>query len=170
MAVFGQGLRILKKLHKLWVEGEKIMSEKLRVLLVNPPRVKDLPVVREERYEHRDVGSVYPPLSILQGAASLRKAGYDVQVLDCNGFDLRLEEVGRLLSSWEPHLVVARMAFDCQEEDLKVLQIAKAALPHGVTAIRNKIISEGWRKSPSVPRWTSTSWPNWMWCFPPWPR
>lgn len=118
------------------------MAENLRVLLVNPPRVKGLPVVREERYEHRDVGSVYPPLSILQGAASLRKTGYDVQVLDCNGFDLRLEEVGRALSSWQPHLVVARMAFDCQEEDLKVLQIAKAAVPKCVTAIRNKIISE----------------------------
>jgi len=62
--------------------------------------------------------------------------------LDCNGFDLRLEEVGRALSSWQPHLVVARMAFDCQEEDLKVLQIAKAAVPGCVTAIRNKIISE----------------------------
>jgi radical SAM superfamily enzyme YgiQ (UPF0313 family) len=118
------------------------MAEKLRALLINPPRVKGLPVVREERYEHRDVGSVYPPLSILQGAASLRKAGYEVKVLDCNGFDLRLEEVGRALSSYQPHLVVARMAFDCQEEDLKVLQIAKAAVPNCVTAIRNKIISE----------------------------
>ena len=37
------------------------MAEKLRALLINPPRVKGLPVVREERYEHRDVGSVYPP-------------------------------------------------------------------------------------------------------------
>ncbi len=118
------------------------MPDNLRILLVNPSRVKGLPVVREERYEHRDVGSVYPPLSILQGAASLRKVGFDVKVLDCNGFDLRLEEVGRTLSSWQPHLVVARMAFDCQEEDLKVLQIAKAAVPKCVTAIRNKIISE----------------------------
>ena len=43
------------------------------------PRVKGLPVVREERYEHRDVGSVYPPLSILQGAASLREAGFEAK-------------------------------------------------------------------------------------------
>src|SRR5258708_22222095 len=114
----------------------------LRVLLINPPRVKGLPVVREERYEHRDVGSVYPPLSILQGAASLRQAGFEVKVMDANGFDLKLEHVGRLLSSWEPHLVVARMAFDCQEEDLKVLQLAKATNPNCVTVIRNKIISE----------------------------
>jgi radical SAM superfamily enzyme YgiQ (UPF0313 family) len=115
---------------------------KLRVLLINPPRVKGMPVVREERYEHRDVGSVYPPLSILQGAASLREAGYDVKVVDANGFDLKLEHVGRLLSEFQPHLVVARMAFDCQEEDLKVLQLAKATVPSCVTAIRNKIISE----------------------------
>lgn len=115
---------------------------KLKVLLVNPPRVKDLPVVREERYEHRDVGSVYPPLSILQGAASLRQAGYDVKVIDANGFDLKLEHVGRALSEYEPHLVVTRMAFDCQEEDLKVLQLAKATNPNCVTVIRNKMISE----------------------------
>ncbi len=115
---------------------------KLRVLLINPPRVKDMPVVREERYEHRDIGSVYPPLSILQGAASLRQSGFDVKVLDANGFDLRLEQVGRMLSEYQPHLVVARMAFDCQEEDLKVLDLAKATVPHCVTVIRNKIISE----------------------------
>lgn len=114
----------------------------LRILMVNPPRVKDLPVVREERYEHRDVGSVYPPLSILQGAASLRAAGFDVKVIDANGFNLKLEHIGRVLSSFEPHMVVARMAFDCQEEDLKVLQLAKATNPNCVTVIRNKIISE----------------------------
>jgi radical SAM superfamily enzyme YgiQ (UPF0313 family) len=115
---------------------------KLKVLLVNPPRVNDLPVVREERFEHRDVGSVYPPLSILQGAASLRQAGFDVKILDANGFDLRLEHIGRLMSEWEPHLVVIRMAFDCQEEDLKVLQLAKVTNPDCVTVVRNKIIGE----------------------------
>jgi anaerobic magnesium-protoporphyrin IX monomethyl ester cyclase len=115
---------------------------RLRVLLVNPPRVKGMPVVREERYEHRDVGSVYPPLSILQGAASLRHAGFDVKVIDANGFDLKLEYIGRVLSEYDPHLVVARMAFDCQEEDLKVLQMAKSTNPRCVTVIRNKIISE----------------------------
>jgi anaerobic magnesium-protoporphyrin IX monomethyl ester cyclase len=115
---------------------------KLKVLLINPPRVQNLPVVREERYEHRDVGSVYPPLSILEGTASLRQAGFDVKILDANGFNLKLEHVGRLLSEWQPHLVVARMAFDCQEEDLKVLQVAKSAVPSCVTVIRNKIISE----------------------------
>jgi len=114
----------------------------LRILLINPPRVQDLPVVREERYEHRDVGSVYPPLSLLQGAGSLRQAGFDVKVVDANGFNLKLEHIGRVLSSYQPHLVVARMAFDCQEEDLKVLQLAKATVPSCVTAIRNKIISE----------------------------
>src|SRR6185369_8698793 len=115
---------------------------KLRVLLINPPRVQGLPVVREERYEHRDVGSVYPPLSLLQGAASLRQTGFDVKVMDANGFNLRLEHIGRLMSDWQPHLVVTRLAFDCQEEDLKVLQLAKATVPSAVTVVRNKIISE----------------------------
>lgn len=61
-----------------------------------------MPVVREERYEHRDVGSVYPPLSLLQGAGSLRQVGFDVKVIDANGFNLKLEHVGRVLSSISP--------------------------------------------------------------------
>lgn len=114
----------------------------LRVLLVNPPRVQGLPVVREERYEHRDMGSVYPPLSLLQAAASLRAAGHDVRVLDANGFDLTLEEVASALRSYDPQLVVTRLAFDCQEEDQRVLQAAKSAVPHAVTAVRCRIVSD----------------------------
>lgn len=114
----------------------------LRILLINPPRVRDLPVVREDRYEHRDLGAVYPPLSLLQAAAVLRRDGHEVRVLDANGFDLKWEHVGRAVTEFDPHLVVTRLAFDCMEEDLKVLQIAKAAAPFCVTAVRNKIVSE----------------------------
>jgi len=114
----------------------------LKILLINPPRVQGLPVVREDRYEHRDLGAVYPPLSLLQAAAVLRRDGHDVRVLDANGFDLGLEHVGRALTEFAPHLVVSRLAFDCQEEDLKVLQLAKACVPSCLTAVRNKIISE----------------------------
>ena len=42
---------------------------KMKVMLVNPPRVDGYPVVREERFEHKDVGSVYPPLSLLHTAS-----------------------------------------------------------------------------------------------------
>jgi len=115
---------------------------RLRVLLVNPPRVQGLPVVREERYEHRDMGSVYPPLSLLQAAASLRAEGVDVQVLDANGFDLPLVKVSDALHSFEPHVVVTRLAFDCQEEDLKVLQAAKGIAPHAITVVRCRIVSD----------------------------
>ncbi len=115
---------------------------RLKVLLINPPRVKGMPVVREERYEHRDMGSVYPPLSLLQGAAALRRSGFEVHLLDANGFNLKLEDIGRALTELQPHLVVTRLAFDCQEEDLKVLQMAKAAVPHCVTLVRSKIMSD----------------------------
>lgn len=114
----------------------------LKILLINPPRVRGLSVVREDRYEHRDVGAVYPPLSLLQAAAVLRRDGHDVRVLDANGFNLRLEDVGQELSSFAPHLVVTRLAFDSQEEDYRVLQLARAAVPSAVTAVRNKILSD----------------------------
>ena len=37
----------------------------MKILIVNPPRVDGYPVVREERYEHKDMGAVYPPLNLL---------------------------------------------------------------------------------------------------------
>lgn len=114
----------------------------LRVLLINPPRVQGLPVVREERYEHRDMGSVYPPLSLLQAAASLRVDGHDVQVLDANGFNLSRDQVSQTLRSFEPHLVMTRLAFDCQEEDLQVLQTVRTVLPNAITAVRCRIVSD----------------------------
>ena len=54
-------------------------------MLINPPRVEGFPVVREERFEHKDMGSVYPPLSILYAAAVLEKnPDFEVTVLDAN--------------------------------------------------------------------------------------
>lgn len=117
-------------------------SSEYRILLVNPPRTRGLPVVREDRYEHRDLGAVYPPLSLLQAAGALRKAGFPVKLLDANGFDLDLGAVGRTAVEFSPHLCVTRLAFDSQEEDLKVLQTVRAAAPGCVTALRNKILSE----------------------------
>lgn len=79
---------------------------------------------------------------LLQAAAALRAAGFAVQLVDANGFNLPLEAIGRRLSAWQPHMVVTRLAFDCQEEDLKVLALARAACPKALTVARNKIISE----------------------------
>lgn len=98
----------------------------MKLLLVNPPRVDGYAVVREERFEHKDIGSVYPPLSLLYCASVARREGWDVRLLDANGFDLRLARVVQELDAFGPDAVLVRLGFDTQEADLAVLEAAKA--------------------------------------------
>lgn len=113
----------------------------MRVMVINPPRVKGFPVVREERFEHKDMGSVHPPLSLLYTAAVVEREGYEVRFVDANGFDLPLASVRESIKEYSPDVVISRTAFDTQEEDLKVLASAKE-VSSAVTVLRNKIISE----------------------------
>jgi len=111
-----------------------------KVLVINPPRVDGSPVVREERYEHKDVGSVYPPLNLLYCASVLEQAGYNVSVIDANGFALSPSDIKKKLKQQKPEIVISRCGFDTQSQDLEVLKTAKE---YGATIIlRNKIISD----------------------------
>lgn len=98
----------------------------MKLLLVNPPRVSGYAVVREERFEHKDIGSVYPPLSLLYCASVAQREGWQAELVDANGFDLPLSAVEAKLDAYQPEAVLIRLGFDTQEPDLKVLQAAKA--------------------------------------------
>ncbi|PKL92006.1 MAG: hypothetical protein CVV21_04475 [Candidatus Goldiibacteriota bacterium HGW-Goldbacteria-1] len=110
-------------------------------MFINPPRVDGFPVVREERFEHKDMGSVYPPLSLLYMASVINKeADYEVKLIDANGFDMGIQTVTEEMIKFAPDIVVSRCGFDTQEQDLEVLKIA-----HGLgalTVLRNKIIAD----------------------------
>lgn len=110
-----------------------------KILLINPPRVGGYPVERDERFEHKDTGAVYPPLAYLYVAAILEAAGYEVKLIDASGFDLSYEQVVLELDAFKPDLVFARIAFDCQDEDLKILDYARSK--NILTLTRNRIIS-----------------------------
>ncbi len=119
----------------------------MKILIVNPPRVDGYPVVREERYEHKDLGSVYPPLNLLYTAAILRKNNYNVSLIDANGFDIPLEKLKVKIDEIKPDIIITRCGFDTQKEDLEILKYAKEK--HScMTIIRNKIISDvDWLKN-----------------------
>lgn len=115
-------------------------NQRMKVMVINPPRVDGYPVVREERFEHKETDSVYPPLSHLYTAAYLEKHGFDVKVIDANGFDLTIEEVEDHLLNFKPKVVYARLGFDTHMKDLETLKMVKK---HGMLAVtRNRIISE----------------------------
>jgi len=114
---------------------------KLKIMLINPPRVKGFPVVREERFEHKDIGSVYPPLSLLYMAAVLEKnPAFDVKVLDANGYNIDIKGVKEAIAGFMPDFVITRCGFDTQKEDFEVLRIAKEA--GAITALRSRIIAD----------------------------
>lgn len=112
----------------------------MKVMIINPPRVEGVPVVRTERFEHRDVGAIYPPINCLYLAAILEKEGHEVNFIEANAFDLTLGWIRSEIKRIKPDIVYARTSFDTQEEDIKVLEIASE---HGaVTLLRCKIIAE----------------------------
>jgi radical SAM superfamily enzyme YgiQ (UPF0313 family) len=112
----------------------------MKIMIINPPRVKGSPVVRTERFEHRDIGALYPPINCLYLAAILEKEGHDVQLIDANGFHISLPEISERIQQFSPHVVYARTAFDTQNDDLRVLKVAHQ---HGaITLVRCKIIAE----------------------------
>ena len=75
-------------------------------MFINPPRVDGYPVVREERFEHKDMGSVYPPLSLLYMASVINKdADYEVKLIDANGFDMAIQTVTEEMIKFAPDIV-----------------------------------------------------------------
>ncbi|MCX8093124.1 MAG: B12-binding domain-containing radical SAM protein [Candidatus Goldbacteria bacterium] len=114
---------------------------KLKILLINPPRVNGYPVVREERFEHKDIGSVYPPLSLLYMAAILEKnPDYEIKLIDANGFDHSFNYVHNRIVEFSPDVMISRCGFDTQKEDFTIFSVAKDV--GAITILRNKIISD----------------------------
>jgi radical SAM superfamily enzyme YgiQ (UPF0313 family) len=110
-------------------------------MLINPPRVNGFPVVREERFEHKDIGSVYPPLSLLYMAAVLEKnPACEIKLLDANGLDISMDATEDEMAKFSPDVVISRTGFDTQKYDLRVLHIAKNM--GAVTVLRSKIIAD----------------------------
>ncbi len=125
----------------------------MKIMLVNPPRVDGFVVVREERYEHKDVGALYPPISLLYTAAVLEREEIPLELIDANGFDISLEEIQKRMDAYRPDVVFIRCGFDTQDTDVKVLQYAKERL-NAITVLRNKIIGDvDWLKEESLKKW-----------------
>jgi anaerobic magnesium-protoporphyrin IX monomethyl ester cyclase len=112
----------------------------LKLACINPPRVEGYAVVREERFEHKDIGSVYPPLSLLYCAAVAERGGHQATMFDANGQDLGFDAVLAHLNEQKPQVVLIRLGFDTQEPDIRVLKAAKEL--GALTLARCKIVAD----------------------------
>ncbi len=118
---------------------------KINILLINPPRVSHHPVIREERFEHKDFNTIYPPLTLLTTAAILKETFKDkvsLKLIDAMGFDLNISQIKNDIIKFNPQIIISRFAFDCANEDLTFLEEVKALVPHAKMIVRNKIFSD----------------------------
>lgn len=113
----------------------------MRIVLLNPPRVDGVGVVREERYEHRDIGACYPPLSLLNTAGALKNTSHEIKLVDANGFNLSKKSTALIVKEFSPDLIVARLGFDTLETDLEFVASLGIWLETKIV-VRNRIAAE----------------------------
>jgi anaerobic magnesium-protoporphyrin IX monomethyl ester cyclase len=106
----------------------------LRVLLVNPPRFHGIPVIREERCEITERYSILPPYSLLQIGSILRNEGFEVQLIDANGWDLSWEEVIERVRKIEYDALIFRFTPTTFDSDTRIASISKKKHPSALTA------------------------------------
>ncbi len=105
----------------------------MNILLINPPRFKSIPVIREERCEITERYSVLPPYSLLQIASLLREHGNNVSLIDANGEDLSLEVLQQRMRTIEFSVLIFRFTPTTFDWDMKVATIAKEINPNIAT-------------------------------------
>jgi radical SAM superfamily enzyme YgiQ (UPF0313 family) len=97
----------------------------MKVLLVNPPRFEDIPVIREERCEITERYSVLEPYSLLQIGALLRNQGCEVSLLDMNGFKFDYGHLGSVLEREKPDAVIFRFTPTTFDWDMRTAVVTK---------------------------------------------
>jgi len=106
----------------------------MNILLVNPPRVDGISVIREERCEVTERFSILPPYSLLQIGALLRKDGHKVSLIDANGENIDYEKVKERILDIKPDIVVFRFTPTTFEHDMKTADVTKEIDSNIITA------------------------------------
>jgi anaerobic magnesium-protoporphyrin IX monomethyl ester cyclase len=104
----------------------------MRVVLINPPRVNGIPVVREDRCEITDRSSVIPPCSLLEIAGILRGNGHDVRLIDANAENLDYNEVRKTITP-DTDVIVFRFTPTTFNQDIQTSSIAKQTSTNIIT-------------------------------------
>ncbi|MFZ3060702.1 MAG: radical SAM protein [Candidatus Methanoperedens sp.] len=97
----------------------------MKVLLVNPPRFKGTPVVREIRCAGLSPISVYPPIKLAYTASMLEANNIEVKILDANAFDYSYEDVKKYIENYNPSVVIFTSSLTTISYDVLVAKLAK---------------------------------------------
>ncbi len=96
----------------------------MKILLVNPPRFNNNPMVREMRCAGLSASSIYPPIELAYLAGALR-LNAEVKIIDANALDLTFEEIKNEIKSFCPDFVVFTVSPSSFGSDVKIAEISK---------------------------------------------
>lgn len=96
----------------------------MKVVLVNPPRFKNMPVGREDRCENT-IPNILPPTGLVYLATFLREEGHEISLIDANGHNLHLEDIKKGIITDKPDFIIFKATPETFYEDVKVARCAK---------------------------------------------
>lgn len=105
----------------------------MKILIINPPRYKSIPVMREERCEYISKSEVNTPATLLIIASMLREKGYKIDFIDANGFDLSYESISEQMINKKFDCVLFPFNSQSIHHDLEICNIAKKINPYCIT-------------------------------------
>jgi len=105
----------------------------LNVLMINPPRYKGIPVIREERCEIIEGSSILTPYSLLQAAALIEKKVTDLRLIDANALGLDFNELEKRMREIDYNILIFKFTPTSFDEDIKVAKISKRIKPSART-------------------------------------
>ena len=111
----------------------KINVKHTDVLMINPPRFKGIPVIREERCEIIEGSSILTPYSLLQAAALIEKKVKNLKLIDANALNLEFKELEKIMKNINYNILIFKFTPTSFDEDVKVAKISKKVKPEAIT-------------------------------------
>lgn len=99
----------------------------MNVLILNPPAVDNVRIVREGRCMQRQEawGTSWSPLTLAVIAAILRNSGFTVSLKDCSNDGTSFAQLKQIIKDFRPALVIVNTSTPSISSDLKVVDITK---------------------------------------------
>lgn len=98
----------------------------MKILLVNPPKYKNLKYIREGRCQQR-VSSyeyVFPPISLFSIASLLERENFDVKIIDSTAENISWFELEEIINKYCPDTIVASISTPSFYGDIKISEIS----------------------------------------------
>lgn len=103
----------------------------MKILLINPPPVEGVNVIREGRCMQRTEAwtTVWSPVSLATIAAVLRNEGFEMRLHDGSVAQVSREDVTSDINEWGPDIVVVNTATTAIEQDLAFADLIGDTIP-----------------------------------------